>query len=316
MKPTIENQEDLLKHLALQGDPQAFFLLTAPYFRARYQKERNDGVAFQDAQTRIIAEAMDLIEGLQHVNPARFDAWFEEHCGMLAGEPPENKPETLFDKRRVAETEVFLNTCGKELLRTASSIKNECRRRKRRFPYLLFPNKIVVGLLIFVGIVGLLFAGTTIMAAFRMAIIIGIDTKGNQFLWRFPPTMRANKETFRISSGNLDPAGALLDKDTSAITPAVVPSSRDIMRQSNTAHAGVSLPKKQGMAARPAQEKKTLPPIVPRARMTPAPLPPQVTEPVQPPVPDAETSVSNSLQVGSTTPSPPQNVPADSLISN
>ena len=264
MKKTIENNETLIKQLALEGDSHAFFLLGESYFRMRYQKERINGATHQDAQMRIIADATELLEGLQHVAPVRFDAWLDEHCTMSTGSPSDPNTEAVSDKKIAAETDAFLNRCSNELIRTGSLLKKARRLKERSFPYLLFRNKIAMILWITVGSLAFLFAAGLLMAKTSTALVVSLDTPGGQFSVQFPPLVM-----------NDEPA---VSSPLPVATPENVDTSENILpdslRQKDVAQAGL-LPQKQKKAGpRPVTEKKSLPPVVPRARLVLPPPPP------------------------------------------
>ncbi|MBN1575287.1 MAG: hypothetical protein JW913_01955 [Chitinispirillaceae bacterium] len=289
MKKKIENHEELLKQLALQGDPHAFFLLGTPYFRARYLKERSNGATHQDAQTRILADAMELLENLQHVAPARFDAWFEEHCTMFSGAPQDDKPESAPDKKIATETGAFLSLCSRELLRMGSDIKKARWHRQRRFPHVVFRNKIAVNLWVLFGVVAVFSAVTTLMVKLQTAVVISLDTPWRQFSMRFPPTIMDAENVEEPSPLHLDPLadsgtaglGAAPVTGTSAALNASITTPPSDSMQQTGAHQG-SVPPGQMKTVSPTPAvKRALPPVVPRARLILPPMPPQSTEPVQ-----------------------------------
>ncbi|MBN1307004.1 MAG: hypothetical protein JXA18_03745 [Chitinispirillaceae bacterium] len=300
MKKTVENSEELLKQLALGGDPHAFFLLGESYFRARYLKERGSGATHQDAQTRILADAMELLESLQHIAPARFDAWFEEHCTVGTGTGQDNKQETTVDKKLSVETAAFLNRCSRELLCMGSDIKRVRQRRRRRLPDALFRNKIVVCCGIILAVAAFFFAVTMLMVRFQTAVAISLDTPGRQFSLRFPPMAMVDRESDTLSL----PGSALPDAGTTL--PTAPPSGA--ASQTDASPTGFMPPGKSKPVSPTPEVKRSLPPVVPRARMILPPMPSQSIEPPQStgPVTNDSADVPSTSMPHSTTRTPQQ----------
>ncbi len=275
MKKRIENHDELLKRHAVQGDPHAFFSLGATSFRIRYLRERHNGASHQDAATRILSDAIELLEGLQHVAPSHFEAWLEEHLSISS----EENEEVLFDKKIAADTEAFLNRCSRELLRTGSEIKKAKLGRERRFPRSLLRSRLVIGLLATTGAFIIIAGVFATMVVLRTSVSIAFRSPGHEFSFQFPP-----EEVLRAdSSGNT--GKKTLSPADSGSTELVTSGS------SGQDSLTTSPPQASAKEAAPVPvARKTLPPVIPRARLiVPPPVPPPPTPVASEPVPQEAT---------------------------
>ena len=279
MKKNVENHDELLKTLVLNGDAHAFFSLTMPYFRERYLRERGTGTPQQDAQHKILAEAVDLLEAVQQVRPKHFDTWFEEHCSLVSDMQQEIDAELLLDKKLFAEIDDFLGVCSSELLRTGSEIKRDTVVNRKKFPRVLFRHKITLPLL--VGALVLLTAGGTVflMTRFHIALQIAVLTADGRSSVQFPP------EGWMVTPSGESLSGENIGTDTvhrQDSLPSVLPevSRTDTpVPQSVAESSGISGTKSVRNPA-PQPQRRSLPPVIPKARLILPPPPPPPPAPV------------------------------------
>ena len=306
MKKVIENREDLLRSLALRGDCHAFFSLSAPYLKARYQRERSTGALHEDAQTSVLAEATELLEKLQHVAPGRLDAWFEEHCMMIAPSQEDSQQEIATDKKIAVETAAFLNRCSRELMRSGSQLKYAERQRARRFPHMLLGNRIIVILLAITGAVGLFFAGALLMARFQASVSVSFQLADRQFSFKIPPGVPQKEDSDSVILALTAAAPQKPDSGT----------QQSISDTAPTVNKPVPPPRPtpSEVATAPA-EKRALPPVVPKARMI---LPPMPTQPADPTAQPSPTGINepSGIQPTPPPPPPPPSLPAETGPSN
>jgi hypothetical protein len=290
MKKEIENHEELLKKLVLQGDADAFFSLGAAYFKGRYLKERSGGATHQEAQTRTLADAIELLESVQQVTPGHLDAWFAEHCTILPVALQDGNPENVLDKKLAAETAAFLNRCSRELLRTGSEIKRAREHRRRRFPRILFQNKFAVWLLIVAGIVTAVFLTALLMVKLHSSIVISLIAPGHQFSTQFPPAaLIAEEDEVPLSQPAPQTAAIAATSDSIKARP-------DSIQTAGVPQTGTLPPGQIKVIPSPPVEKRPPPPVVPRARMIVPVPPPQTAEPVQSPAPVTDAPANNVSQ--------------------
>jgi hypothetical protein len=273
MKKEINNHESLLKKLVLEGDAHAFFSLTRSYFQARYLRTRSGGAPEADATQQVLAEAIDLLEQVQQVSHGHLDAWLEEHCTLTAGTGGGDEPEVLIDAKIVAETDNFLAGCSRELLRTGSDIKRSTARSGKKFPQNIFRNKkMVAGLVVLVFLMALT-GSTLLMIKFNLAVEVHFLSRGEPVVLRFPPISR-------------------VDSDSSVAFLPVVPQVSDsgsindssVTQTADTLSSDTIAPNKINVESTAAAVTRTrsLPPVVPKARLISPPPPPPPPEPVQP----------------------------------
>ena len=303
MKKKIETREELLKQLACNGDAHAFFSLGSPYFQTRYLQERSKGESHTDAQTGILADAIELLEGVQYVTPTNFDRWFDEHCTMIASSAEEEFGDVVLDQKIAAETASFLSICNRELLKTGSDIKRRNVRDKHQFPGIIFKNKIFVWVISILGVIVFTGAGTLLLINFNTTVSFTVSHDNDHFFVQFPPAslMKAEKEELLETFSRL--AGDTLSDDTVSLQ---ADSSKDSVTIVKDKISKSDVP--AGSSSKTIT-RKTLPPVVPKARMkanvsapvvpvspppSPPPPSPLTVEPVnpeEPPVNDENTFV-------------------------
>lgn len=277
----MENHDQLLQHLALQGDPEAFFSLVLPYLEQRYFRERKGGASHQDAQTIVLAEATGLLEQLQRVSPKNFSAWFDEHCTFISSPTADDQSEPQSGGQIVAETAEFVERCSKEFLRTGLEIRRKTYRRGRSFPGVLFRNRGVAGLLIAAASLGVVLLTLVIMAKCRTSVVISLLTPSGRYSFQLPPidSLSLADEIKPAFLGNDSVTDTSLQKvsDSAAASPdtvsekkpvAVPPSSRrtvKVKREPAVSSQPVVQPRKKSPAPAPAP-----PPPAPAVQLQPA----------------------------------------------
>ncbi len=277
MKRNVENSHELLKHLVLRGDPQAFFLLCKPYLTIRYRKERNNGSSDQDACSKIIAEAAELFEQVQGIRSKSFDAWFEEHCTMPDSSSTEADIKTSVDKKTAADTATFLNLCSRELIRKASEIKRISRKKQRSLPYLFFKNRIAVSVWILIIISAVILGGGFLIVKRGIVIAVSLKTPKSRFSVSFPPHAK--------DENNTDRTGTPIPNQNRNTTDTSDAGNNDSI-QTKTVSKTLSISEPKKVGPQRAAEKKSLPPVVPKARLILPPPPPN-------PIPSGTTGSEN-----------------------
>lgn len=272
--------DSLLKTLAQQGDSSAFLSLAGDYLKARYQKERENGSGHLDARTKILAEATELFEQFQAVPAKHIDAWFEEHCRMSSSQ--ENEAEAvILDKHTVKESQLFIDECTHELLRTGSQLKKRHARKLRSLPYLLIRNPVacigVIAVAISALVTGIGFFLLNTHQSIRISLI-GPDTQKSV---TFPFT---SKEVCTTDTA------AVVAPDTAQKAAADTVLTKDSV---------AAVAEKQALPAAPVYKKTYIPPLPPVRPQAAVPRP-QTT--YTPPAQSASPSATYSQQ--STIPAP------------
>jgi hypothetical protein len=78
--PSIQSHQELLEHLAKNGDPSAFYTLTAPYAHSTYVSLRNAGKSHTEAMS-ILGPFLKKIyqDYMVNIESATFESWYEAH---------------------------------------------------------------------------------------------------------------------------------------------------------------------------------------------------------------------------------------------
>lgn len=286
MNTRCDNQEKLLRYLSSQGDPTAFFTISADYFKNRYLHERKSGVSHQEAQSRIGTEAVGLLEELQRIKPEQFDTWFDEHCMLL----PSSAPEVDFEKENAAisaDVSACLSHCSRALLTTGSEIARSHIKRHRRFPRNILQHTIAKILL---GVVaaGLLFTLVAVfLIRFETSIRVILISPTDSLSFQFPPPAAPRDDSIfflpAIQQDTVDTAASDMessDKDTT-VTPVAVtkkPLTKPVIVQPKTPPVT-----KKTKPINPNKEPR----VVPVSEPVAAPPPPP---PVPPPTSTSETN--------------------------
>jgi hypothetical protein len=279
MKNDFESNDDLLKKLVLSGDTFAFFALTEPYFKGRYLRVRSGGTAMSDAQKMVLDEAVELLEAVQHVSFKHFDAWFDEHCSLLPGTVPEADPGGQVDVKLLAETENFIDRCSRELLRTGSDLKRATNLRRKKFPQVLLQRQGVVWLLIGLAAAGAIVGTTFLMVKTQMALQVHFLFSGKRILFQYPPAAWVSPDSngTAVTEIHKTEIETVVSSDSSQVSsPKKTPA--DTLLQKDQPVEKVVDPAVQSAVP----EHRSLPPVVPKARLILPPPPPPPPEPVEP----------------------------------
>ena len=272
MKQAIENQEALLKKLVCEGDAHAFFSLARPFLQQRYLRERSAGTSAGDSAGKVMAEAVELLENVQHISAKHLDAWFEAHCSLEDSPATTGNGELLIDTKIIAETEHFLNRCSRELLRTGSDIKRNAEASRKKFPQVVFRHKavVVISVILLAALVG---AGSTLLLIrFDLAVEIHFLSANGETVLRYPPLawtdqpdVSAVTHTSEVNTGDRSADSSVTAKD-STVT--------DSLRRKAASGASSSA------KVTDTHSPRSLPPVVPKARLILPPPPPPPPEPV------------------------------------
>ena len=302
MKQEIENHEALLKKLVLEGDAHAFFSLTKSYLQERYLRERSSGTSPEDSGRKVIAEAVELLEQVQHISAKHFDAWLEEHCSLTEISATSGNSELLIDTKIIAETDHFLNGCSRELLRTGSDLKRAAEMVQNKFPRVFLRNKAFI-VALFITLALLVGAGfTLLLIKLNLAVEVHFISEGGNGAFRYPPAAWADVD----APANVLPVSASEAEDTTGKSGIIQDTVNSDTLAKKAAAVTPSTTSPSGAVT--DTRSRALPPVVPKARMIlpPAPPPPPPPpEPVQQEEPVFEEEPSEPVQQPVTPPPSP-----------
>lgn len=298
MKTVIDNREALLRQLVLEGDAQAFFSLTKMFLQQCYLRERSSGSTSQEASRKVLAEAVELFEQIRHVTSHRLELWLEEHCSP---EPVSSEnTEVLIDTKIITETEAFLNNCNRELVRSGSTMKRNAIRAGNKFPQVLFRHKAAV-LLLPVAAAALIVATVTFaMVRFHLTVELRFNSSNGSAGMVFPPTAWGGGDhptTSVVDQQSEDSTATLSGNDTLTADSL---SGDSLSRESSSAQPVVS--------PVTAPQRRSLPPVRPKARLKRPPPPPPVEQPALQ-VPSISEEIVEPVQQPSISPEPSTSVP-------
>ncbi|MCX7726346.1 MAG: hypothetical protein N2053_05810 [Chitinispirillaceae bacterium] len=193
----IQSQQELIKSLAHKGDPTAFFTLISPYLRKKYLKERVEGKEHKEIVKKLIYEAVEYLSEIQELTQEKFNHWIEENISSPS-ETTHSQNEEEFnienEKKIKSELDGFLSRCHRELMRAAATIKRNRIVERKKFPQVLYYNKVLRAFLIVFCSIILIIGVAFVMYWQKLSIRISLVKDKEVFSFSLPPLYSLTKD--------------------------------------------------------------------------------------------------------------------------